>query len=130
MKLRTTTPNVGTTEIWDSEVMGEYYDRGEAPRWHEDEEGHRVAIFEQSVGEALAEKYDALEVADESATQLDAGEDDSSVSDSGGSDDENTDVDGSDSSTDADGDETADEQADDETAQGDADSAQATDDSA
>lgn len=117
MKLRLTNQNIGTTALWDSEIMGGHYDQESAPEWHVNDDGHRVAIFEQSVGERLADEYDGIEIVDENATQLDT--DDTDDTDGGGDEDEDDTADGD-----------ADEPADEQTAQTDADSAQDADETA
>lgn len=79
--------------MWDAEVMGGYYDdQSDAPTWHRDDDGQPVAIFEQSVGERLAEKYDHIEIVADDATELDAEQADSDESESDDSADEQDDA--------------------------------------
>lgn len=62
MYVHDTRENPTTTEMWDADVMGDEYERSEAPVFSEGGQGEWSIRVKKSVGELLVEKYDHLEV--------------------------------------------------------------------
>lgn len=90
--------NVNSRDVW-NEIIAEYYDYEDRPRFEANDDGDLEARMRQECAEALAEEYPAFDVAD--------GDGDGDTDDADDADDADTDED-----EDADADEEADEDSD------------------
>lgn len=81
-KLRLTGESVGTASLYDAEIMEGTYTPSDALEWNEQEDGTRETDdIDDDVANALAEKYDVIEVVDSSDSESASDETDASAQD-------------------------------------------------